>query len=140
MQSKKIGNTWVLKISVGEKIAESLDLFIKDKNIKFAKITGIGAGKDIKLGYLDQKTKEYTSKVFAGTYEITSIIGSIGGEEPSWHIHVSMSDDNYNLFGGHFYDATITGVAELFIEEVGDKKVIRELQGKDLIPTWNLEK
>ncbi|WP_420330525.1 PCC domain-containing protein, partial [Mycoplasma marinum] len=89
MEYKKLNNGSIaLKISIGEKIRESLTKLVADEAIKFAKIEGVGAIENVTLGFL-QENGEYKTKEFKEELELLSMKGSIAGDGEI-HLHVTL--------------------------------------------------
>ncbi|NQZ66364.1 MAG: DNA-binding protein [Mycoplasmatales bacterium] len=137
MEYKKINNVWALKISRGESVLESIKKIVFLENIKFAKIEAIGAVKNVEIGYMNNDGS-YKTKKFDDEYEVLSLKGSIAGEGII-HMHISLSDSSFQTIGGHFFNAETSGVVEMFITEIHDKKINKIQKNNDLFPTWDLE-
>lgn len=68
-----------------------------------------------------------TVKEWNGSYEIVSVTGTISPEES--HIHISVSDQEGNVVGGHLKVGTIVGVTtELVILAFDDVEYSREFE------------
>ena len=52
-----------------------------------------------------------------GEFELTSLVGNITikNGNPFVHIHVNVSDEACNAYGGHLFSGTITATGELII-------------------------
>ncbi len=114
---KKTPDGYLVRLEKGEEVIESLiDLAEKEK-IKGGFLYGIGAVKDVSLGYFDTAKKEYQKKSFEKNYEVTSLVGDIFHFEgkPGVHCHVSLSGPDFTAIGGHLFRAVITGTGEFFI-------------------------
>ena len=114
---RKIPNGYVVRLEKGEEIIESLTSFAQKKKIPGGFLYGLGAVKDVTLGYFDVANKKYVKKDFDNEYEVTSLVGDIYyfEEKPGVHAHVNLSDADFNLIGGHLFKAVITGTGEFFI-------------------------
>ncbi len=76
------------------------------------------------------------TKTFEGEFEIVSLVGTL--EENDGHLHISISDKEGNVFGGHLKaGAIIRTTAEVVIAELGGlsfKRVFDQKTGyKELI-------
>ena len=119
MQSKKIGNAYMIRLEKGEEIAESLKRFCQEKGIKSGSISGIGATDNVSLKYYDLAKKQYTAKHFRSeNYEILSINGNVSllNDEPFTHIHITLSDSHHHAFGGHLESAVISVTCEIALQ------------------------
>lgn len=127
MEYKKFGNKYVLRIDRGEEIVENLKIFCKQEQIELGWITGIGAVDKIAIGLFETDSKKYHSIELKGDHEITSLVGNISQMDGKvyLHLHINLSDINYNVFGGHLSSAIISGTGEFIVEKI-DGKVERQ--------------
>ena len=127
MDNRKFGNKYVLRIDRGEEIVESLKSFCQTNNITLGSVTGIGAVNKAVIGLFKCETKQYIKTELTGDQEITSLSGNIStmNDEIYLHIHVNLSNEKYETFGGHLNSAIVSGTGELIIEEI-DGKVDRK--------------
>jgi len=114
---KKIPTGYLVRLEKGEEIVESLISLANNEKIKGGFLYGLGAVKDVTLGYFDTAKKEYQKKDFDGDYEVTSLVGDIFYFEgkPGVHVHVNLSGSDFTTIGGHLFKAVITGTGEFFI-------------------------
>ncbi len=119
VESTKIGNKYFIRIDPGEEIVSSLTKFCKERSIKLGSISAIGAVNEVEIGIFDPLKKEYYSDTLKGTYEILSIKGNItsNNDKPYLHMHIMLSDNKYNAFGGHLNKAVVSATCEVIIEE-----------------------
>ena len=130
----------LLTLSKGDLINKTFEGYAESNNIGCAWLNGIGAVEDPEIGYYSLNTKSYHRKVFSGDYELTSLIGNITIKEGKYfsHTHITFSDSNYQVYGGHLFDAKITAAGE-FIMMRGDKNINREMNLEIGLPLWCLE-
>ena len=117
MNYKECGDNFIIKIEKGEKSVDTLKSFLLEKGIKSAWFTAIGAASEVDLAFYDSVNKEYVSKVFEGDFEITSLIGNVSTMEDKVviHSHITLSNTEYNTFGGHLNEVTISGTLEIML-------------------------
>lgn len=121
MEFKNVNTKWILRLDRGEEIISTIKNFAKDKNIKCAFISGIGAADKLKLGVFDIKKKAYNLRDFSGDFEITSLIGNITTLEEDdlyVHLHATIADVECNAHAGHVKSAYISITAEILIDEM----------------------
>ena len=120
MQFKQDGNTFIIYIEQDESIMETLTQFCKSKDIVNAQISGIGAIKEIDLGAYDLKNKEYVRQFFNNLWELTSFQGNVilKDKEPFIHAHITMSDHNLDVKGGHLFEAKVGAVGEFILRKI----------------------
>lgn len=117
MKYQKFDKNYVLRVDKGEEVLESIKKVCEVENITLAYITGIGAVNYVKIGIFETDTKEYHSKELRGPYEITALTGNITRKdgEVYIHAHISVSDMEYNVYGGHLNATVVSATSEIFI-------------------------
>ena len=120
MQFKQDGNIFIIYIEQDESIMETLTQFCKSKDIVNAQISGIGAIKEIDLGAYDLTNKEYVRQFFNNLWELTSFQGNVilKDNEPFIHAHITMSDHNLDVKGGHLFEAKVGAVGEFILRKI----------------------
>ena len=120
MQFKQDGNTYIIYVEQDESIMETLTQFCKSQDIVNAQISGIGAIKEIDLGAYDLKNKEYVRQFFNNLWELTSFQGNVilKDNEPFIHAHITMSDHNLDVKGGHLFEAKVGAVGEFILRKI----------------------
>lgn len=120
MKYLKKENKYIVRIDKDEEVIEQIKKLAIENNIKAGSITGIGATDKVKVGLFNTSTKEYLSKELVGAFEITSLVGNISrmNNEVYLHLHINVSDENLNVYGGHLNHCYISATCELIIEEI----------------------
>ena len=129
-----------MTLAKGDYINRTFESFAENKEIGCAWVNGIGALENPEIGYYSIKDKSYHRKHFKGEFELTSLIGNITLKEskPFVHTHITFTDSNYKVFGGHLFDAKITAAGE-FIMQLGNDKITREMNNEIGLFLWCLE-
>ena len=129
-----------MTLAKGDDINKTFESFAKFKGIGCAWLNGIGAIENPEIGYYSLEDKSYHRKLFEGEYELTSLIGNITLKEgkPFSHTHITFSDTEYRVFGGHLFNAKITAAGE-FIIQLGSEDINREMNSGIGLPLWCLE-
>jgi len=130
----------LLTISKGELINNAFESFCKKHGITFAWLNGLGALQNPEIGYYSLESKSYHKKTFSGDYELTSLMGNVTIKDGKCfsHTHITFSDTNYRVFGGHLFDARITAAGE-FIMIPGENGITRQMNSEIGLPLWCLE-
>lgn len=117
MTFSKTDNGYLIRLFKGEKIVESLQKFCKKESLVSGSLTAIGGASDIELGYYNLETKQYQWKTFQEVHEIVSLTGNISlvENEPFLHIHTVISNNNFETFGGHLKEATVSATCEVIL-------------------------
>ncbi len=116
----------MLIVAKDEALVASITRFAKELNLKGGMISGIGAVKDVELGYYELEKKEYIRKTFSGEdYELISLSGNISlrDGETYVHVHTTIGDSHFQVFGGHLFEAVVAVTAEIFITPLGQMPV-----------------
>ena len=130
----------LLTLAKGDYINRTFESFAEIKGIGCAWLNGIGALANPEIGYYSINDKSYHRKHFKGEFELTSLIGNIIMKEakPFIHTHITFTDKNYKVFGGHLFDAKITAAGE-FLILIGTEYIAREMNYSIGLPLWCLE-
>ena len=114
----KDSNKYYITLNKDEYVNESLLSVVNSQNIKSGWINGVGAICDIEVGYFDVKKKDYIRKIFSDDCELLSLSGNVSIKEGSKfiHTHITFSDIEFNVFGGHLFDAKVAAAGEFLIE------------------------
>ena len=120
MQYEKDGDTYIIYLEQGESIMAILTQFCKDHQIINGQISGIGAIKEIELGTYDLKNQEYITHKIHDIWELTSYQANIQLKdgEPFIHAHITLSDHNLNMKGGHLFEAKVGAVGEFVLRKI----------------------
>ena len=129
-----------MTLAKGDYINQTFESFAEIKGVGCAWLNGIGALENPEIGYYSINDKLYHRKHFNGEFELTSLIGNITMKEgkPFAHTHITFSDTNYKVFGGHLFDAKITAAGE-FIMQLGNDNITRKMNHGIGLPLWCLD-
>ena len=129
-----------MTLAKGDNINKTFESFAEVKGVGLAWLNGIGALENPEIGYYSLEDKSYYRKIFKGEYELTSLIGNITLKEgkPFSHTHITFSDTEFRVFGGHLFNANITAAGE-FIMQFGSDEINREMNAEIGLPLWCLE-
>ena len=128
-----------ISLEKGDNINQTFESFAEVKGIGSAWLNGIGAIKNPEIGYYSLKDKVFQKKVFKGEYELTSLVGNISLKDgkPFSHTHITFSDSEYKVLGGHLFNANISAAGE-FILQLGTENIDREMNNSIGLPLWCL--
>ncbi len=117
MQYKKFGDTYVVRIDLGEEILASLKALCEKEEIRLASVEAIGASRHAVVGVYDLEKREYHREELDGFMEITSLSGSVTWVDgkPYLHLHGTMADQRHVIHGGHVIEATVGATCEMFV-------------------------
>ena len=117
MDALKDGSCWVLRLDKDEDLFSTLESWAEEEDITLGQVSGIGALKNIELGFYHLRDKKYERKKFPKEAELLSLQGNISlfNEKPFFHLHAVLGDENYCAFGGHLFKADIAVTLEIYI-------------------------
>lgn len=117
--------TYAFRLVPGVLFREEIQKFVDERNIKAGVIlTCVG---NLAKAILRMANADIV-KIFEGTFEIVSCVGTV--EKGDCHIHISISDEEGKTFGGHLKNGSIVGVtAEVVIAELDGFVFKRKLDG-----------
>ena len=127
---KKFKNFYILKISRGEKINETIANFCKKEAKKGGFFIGIGAVENATLAHYKVANKKYSEKKIRKPLELTNLTGNVcfSGKEIIVHSHATLADSNLKTIAGHLVEAKVSGACEIIfipfdqkIEKIYDK-------------------
>lgn len=124
MEFRKDGDTFIIRLARGERLQETMKKFLEQTGVKGGELQAIGAVDEVELGLYHVDTQTYVWKKFEGEYEVVGLTGTI--TETGLHAHGVISDENFACFGGHFKEARVSGMLEVFLRE--HKKIRRQLE------------
>ena len=117
MQYRRFGDTYAVRIDLGEDIPESLKKLIAEERIRLGRVEAIGAADHALIGVYDPETKEYYPEEFNEFMEITSLNGNITEMDgkPYIHLHATLADQRHAAHGGHVLEMRVGATCEMFV-------------------------
>ncbi len=120
--------TYVFRLTPGLDLREEIDKFVVEKKIKAGCIlTCVGNLQKVIIRMADASI----IKDYEGTFEIVSLVGTV--ESGNSHLHISISDKEGNVFGGHLKNGSKVGITAevviLSLEDIAFKRVYDEKTG-----------
>jgi predicted DNA-binding protein with PD1-like motif len=123
MVYKKYGDTYIIRLDIGDERMESLKEFCRNEGVAVGSVSGIGTTNHAKIGLLDTETKEYHPQEFHQDMEIVSLKGTVSemNDESYIHLHIAVAPIDHNVIGGHLDFAYVSAVAEIFLRPLPGK-------------------
>lgn len=112
----KVPTGYLMVLREGDPILDRIKNLAVQEQIPAANFSAMGFV-DITFGFFNFKTKTYKPRTFRNV-ELASMTGSIAWQNDtvSIHTHGVATDENFNAYGGHILDATVsTGSVEIWI-------------------------
>lgn len=105
----------------GDEVMSQLTDFARQKNIRAARFTAIGAFQSATLAYFDWETKKYVDIPVDEQTEVLVLTGDLAwdGDKPVAHVHAVLGRRDGSTVGGHLKRAVVRPTLELMIDEAG---------------------
>jgi len=122
MISKEQNNLIIARLFPGENVFEQLKIICFKCSLKTGIVlSGVGQLGNVELGFFKEKGN-YTNQKFKNPLEVLNISGIVSINEKNeydFHLHVSLSDEKKNAFGGHFINGMVSVTLEIAILKTG---------------------
>ena len=117
MKYRQFGNTYMIRIDLGEEIVESLKKLCENEHIFLGRVEAIGATDYAVIGVYDPAKKEYYPETVSEFMEIASLNGSITAMDgkPYIHLHAALADRRHGIHGGHVLEMRVGATCEMFV-------------------------
>lgn len=128
MKVRRNETGFLVVLDVGDEVIASLKKLALTERIGEASLTGIGAVRDVVLGYIDLDQKHYLKREFGPeSMELVSLTGNLATlkGEPVAHCHVVIGDREMHVYGGHLFQAVTSVTVEIFLR-VFDGELTRQ--------------
>ncbi|MDA9189490.1 DUF296 domain-containing protein [bacterium] len=115
MKEFKLERHYLLRLDKDEELFSTLENWATKNNIQGGYLKGIGALKDVELGFYHLEQKHYDKVLFPREAELLSLDGNMSFKEgsPFFHIHAVLGNEKFEAFGGHLFSAKVAVTAEI---------------------------
>jgi predicted DNA-binding protein with PD1-like motif len=112
---------YLIRLDVGDPLLDSIYDFAVEAGVEAAFLWGMGAVKDITLGFYDLKNKKYEKNRYDGVWELVSLTGNLAktDEGPFVHAHAVLSDNGNDTVGGHVFSMVTAATVEIYLIPLG---------------------
>ncbi len=127
MDYRRFGNTYLVRMDVGEEIVEQLKSLCRSENVRLAQVDAIGAVRQAVIGVYDLEEQAYHREDLEGIMEIAGLQGSVTrmNGEVYPHLHVTLAGQDNRVHAGHVIGLIVGATCEMFVR-VLDGEVSRE--------------
>ncbi len=134
------GRTFLFFPQYNLELVRSIVNFAKEKKVKMAVFTVIGAVKGASITSYNQAKREYEKIQLDKPLEIASGFGNLSSKngKPFAHVHVVLSDAAGKAYGGHLIRATVFA-SEVFIQELRGEELEREYNPTTGLAMWKFK-
>lgn len=123
MQSKQIQNepsrTFAVVLDTDEEVTACLLKVAKEHRLTAASFTGLGALREVVLGYFDWEKKDYKEIAIPEQVEILNLTGNVAlsDGQPSLHPHIVVGKSDGTAWGGHLLKGIVRPTLEVVLIE-----------------------
>jgi predicted DNA-binding protein with PD1-like motif len=123
MRAKLLGaegeKAHVLVFETGDEVMAGLLAFARERRIRAARFTAIGAFSSLTLGYFEWERKDYKRIRVDEQVEVLALTGDVAVKagEPAVHAHVVVGKADGTAHGGHLLDARVRPTLEVMLVE-----------------------
>jgi len=134
-----VGRNFLIRAEHDSDLIKSVAELAKKNEITTATFTAIGALKNAKLGFYNQKKHDYSETLLSTPQEIASCIGNVSmkDDEPFVHAHAVLADQNGNTNAGHLLEGKVFA-AEIHLTELVGAKLIRKTDPVTGLSLWEI--
>jgi len=134
------GRSLLARLDHGAEMIGQIADLARERRIKAAAISAIGALTRADLGFYDQAGREYMVRAVEGPVEIASCTGNISllEGEPFVHAHAVLADSSGHILAGHLVRGTIFA-AELYLNELAQADLNRAHDSQTGLKLWAAE-
>ena len=135
MESKRYGREIVLRVDDCEELLHALETACKEHAVRSARVSGIGALKNVQLRVLNPTMDGFLLRDFNEPMEITSLSGDITADRDNafLHLHLTAATGEMQVIGGHIMHCIIASTAEIWITETENGTVHRSKTAEGLL-------
>lgn len=136
MKSREVAGGLLVRLERGEDVIETLT---SERNIPGGIVSGIGAIRNVELGYFDTAVGDYRRRSISDIVELVNLAGNIShlNSRPFVHLHAAIADSDQRLLGGHLFAGVVAGTAELFTRII-DTRLDRVHDDQTGYNVWDL--
>ena len=127
MDYRRFGNTYLVRMDVGEEIVEELSSLTRKQDIRLAEVDGTGDVRQQVIGVYNLEEQAYHREDLEGLMEIAGLQGSVTrmNGEVYPHLHVTLAGQDNKVHAGHVIGLIVGATCEMFVR-VLDGEVSRE--------------
>jgi uncharacterized protein len=138
MQTYFQGKTFLKRLGHGDDLLAAIRAAFVEARISMGVFEALGAVRQARIAFYDQKTHEYCPIDLNEQAEILSCIGNVSllAGEPFVHAHITLSLADGSAKGGHLMEGTTIFACELFGRELVGKRLERAYDATTGLKLW----
>jgi predicted DNA-binding protein with PD1-like motif len=108
---------YALVFGKGDEVASGLVQFAQDYQVTSAHFTGVGALRDVTVGWMDRDKKAYKAIPILSQVEVLTLAGDIAQYDgkPAVHTHLVVGTPDGSAKGGHLLEAHVFPTLEVMV-------------------------
>lgn len=133
------GKKYMGRFAKGADLLHALEDFCRVRDITLAEIQAIGAVKQARVGYYEQREQKYHYLELNQPLEIVSLLGNVSLKDgkPMVHAHITLADESGRAYGGHLAEGTIIFACEYWVQEYrGESSLVRQMNKPTGLFLW----
>jgi predicted DNA-binding protein with PD1-like motif len=132
--------TFMGRLKFGGDLLDELTAVCEENNIRLGRVEALGAVQNARVGFYDQRAREYDFLEMDEPLEITKLTGNISLRDgkPMVHAHITLSDSQGNAYGGHLAPGTIIFATEFIITSFDGPDYVRDYDEPTGLPLWKI--
>jgi uncharacterized protein len=112
--------TFAVIFDTDDEVVAGLTKFARENSLSAAHFTGLGALREVTLGYFDWQAKDYKRNPIREQVEVVAFIGDVALDEngqSKLHPHIVVSKSDGTACGGHLLEACVRPTLEVVLTE-----------------------
>ncbi|MDY0041268.1 MAG: DNA-binding protein [Desulforhabdus sp.] len=140
MRRIKPGQMYMGRLRYGADLLKELTRICLEAQVGCGRLEAIGAVQRARIGYYDQKKREYGFMEFEEELEITALLGnvSIKDEKPMVHAHVTLANTQGRAYGGHLAPGTVIFACEYILQAFDEPTLVRGFDQQTGLALWTM--
>ena len=136
---RKTGDTYLVRLEIGEEIMAALRELCGKEKINLAEVSALGATDHAVIGVYDLASATFQPEELNGLMEIASLTGNVTTMkgEPYLHLHTVLADQEHRVHAGHVNEMRIGLTCEMFVRTLPGK-MERERDEQLGINVWSV--
>lgn len=110
---------FVVVLDPDEEVVSCLLSFAREHDLRAGELSGLGAFRDVTLGFFDMEARDYERIRLDEQVEVVSLLGNFATKdgEPKLHPHVVVAKRDGRAYGGHLLEGHVRPTLEVMVTE-----------------------
>jgi uncharacterized protein len=132
-------DSFLIRLPHGADLLEAITNTFRERGVRKASFTLIGALTHCIMGYYDPVARRYESREFPGNWEIVSCMGNVSEKDNDIfvHAHIVIAGEDYQCMGGHLMPGSSIFAAELYATSVPGTVPVRAFDEPTGLALWS---